>query len=51
MLTVLHLEDRLLGQIAPNNPAEFLRLLNEADACLLEAGKWAWTRQRLRGDR
>lgn len=43
-LTVLDLEHGLIDKLAPGNPVEFLRLLNEADERLLESGKWSWTR-------
>lgn len=46
-LTALHLESRLLSQIAPGNPEEFYRLLTEADERLLNSGKWRWTRERV----
>lgn len=43
-LTVSILEDRLLSQISPGNPARFHEILTQADERLLELGKWSWTR-------
>ena len=46
MLTVPFLKANLQAQIAPNDDQNFLRLLQEADSRLLEAGKWRWCRTR-----
>lgn len=47
MPTVASLKSSLQAQIAPDNDAEFLRLLTEADMRLLEWVKFRWTRTRL----
>lgn len=44
--TVTSLKAALQAQIAPKDDQEFLRLLQEVEIRLLEAGKWQWTRTR-----
>lgn len=45
MPTVTALKAMFQAQIAPGDPAEFLRILTEADMRLLEFGRWRWTRR------
>lgn len=44
MPTVSALKNMFMAQIAPGDPAEFLRILTESDMRLLEQGRWLWTR-------
>ena len=44
--TVSQLKELFLDQIAPGDDAEFLRLLQEAEIRVLEAGRWQWCRAR-----
>lgn len=49
MPTVTQLKTYFMAQIVPddaNAESEFLRILTEADARLVEFGKWKWTRRR-----
>lgn len=44
--TVSQLKELFQDQIAPGNDLEFLRLLQEAEIRVLEAGRWQWCRAR-----
>lgn len=44
--TVSQLKELFQDQIAPGDDAEFLRLLQEAEIRVLEAGRWQWCRAR-----
>ncbi len=46
MYTVAALKELFMDQIAPGDDAEFLRLLQEAEIRVLEAGRWQWCRAR-----
>lgn len=46
-LSVTEVKNLYIAQIAPANPEEFLRLLQEAEIRLLESGKWIWCRARV----
>jgi hypothetical protein len=45
--TVTQLRAMYIAQIAPGQPSEFLRLLQEAEIKLLESGRWAWCKARV----
>lgn len=47
MPTVATLKTAYQDLVAPNDDALFLRLLQEADNRLLDAGKWNWTRAKI----
>lgn len=46
MYTVAALKELFQNQIAPGDDDEFLRLLQEAEIRVLEAGRWQWCRAR-----
>lgn len=45
--SVTQLKELYQDQIAPNNDAAFLRILQEAEIKLLESGKFLWTKARV----